>query len=208
MTETETVQTSLPAIMAMGLTEHCAGSSTLATLKSLPPALTDEQFTKVKALAKSGPPPLPGMGDKAFAEAMTMLAATLPRRKADDDFGEVHVRVYRRCLSHLSAPQMWWTVEQAIKRSKFYPSVKELLDIAEGWVRRDEDTEAHRLARHIATREANRRHVASMRKPAPPLTQAAIDAMDPAMISMGLKCGALIERDGRVIANPEPIADR
>lgn len=204
MTEHQTVQTSLPATLAMGLTEHCGGVSTLATLKSLPPALTDEQFAKVKALAKSGPPPLPGMGDKAFAEAMTMLAATLPRRKADDDMGEVHVRVYRRCLSHLSAPQLWWAVEQAIKQLKFYPSVKELLDIAEGWVRRDEDTEAHRLACHLARREANRRHVASLRKPAPPLTQAMIDAMDPAMVSMGLKCGALIERDGRIIPNPDP----
>jgi len=31
-----------------------------------------------------------------------------------------------------------------------------------------------------------------------------IDAMDPAMIRMGLSCGALIECDGRIILNPEP----
>jgi len=133
-----------------------------------------------------------------------MMATSLARRTTDAEIGEVQIRVYRRCLAHLSAPQMWWTVEEALKRHKFFPTVKELLDIAEGWERRDEATEAHRLAKLLLNREVNRRLREQNRKaPAPPLTQEMVDAMAPELRSMGLKLGYLIEQDGKVIPAPE-----
>lgn len=135
---------------------------------------------------------------------MKLLEASLPRRKDDTDTGELKFRAYRKCLSHLPKVQLWWTVEEAIKRQRFFPTVKELLDIADKWIRSDDAKKAHRLARVIAHRETNRRHIASTRRPLPPLTQDMIERMDPAMLSMGLRCGALIERDGRVVPNPEP----
>ena len=174
-------------------------------LKGLPSSLSDQQFEQVKAIAKSDVPALPAIGPKAMTEALTMLDSSLPRRKTDTASGDLRLRAYRQCLSHLRADQMWWTVQEAIKRCQFFPTVKELLDIAEGWERRDEATEAHRLAKLLVNREVNRRLVAQSRKaPAPPLTEEAIAAMSPELRSMGLKLGHLIEVDGKVIPAPEP----
>lgn len=159
----------------------------------------------MRALARCELPRLPGMGDKAFAEALAMLE-TLPRRRDDTNAGEIRFRIYRQCLSHLPAACMWWAVEQAVRRSKFFPSVKELLDIAEGWTRDDPTHRAHQLAKVIAAREAHRRLIAEQRRrpPPPPLTQADVDAMSPPMIALGLKVGALIRIEGKVVPNPEP----
>lgn len=150
------------------------------------------------------PSPAP-LTDENFGKAMKLLEVSLRRRKdmADED-AELMLRTYRRCLSHLSHPQLGWAIGEAIKRLTFYPTVKELLDIAEGWERRDDASEAQRLAKHLVNREVNRRLREQSRKPAPPLTQEFIDKMDPEMRSLGLKLGHLIERDGKVIANPEP----
>ncbi len=203
--EQETAQPSLPTIAATGLLEPSTAASTLAMLKALPANLTDEQFNQVKAIAKAPLPSLPRVGDEGFGKAMKLLETSLKRRKDDEDSdGELKFRAYRKCLAHLSHPQLWWAVEQAMIRLTFFPTIKELLDIAEGWERRDEATEAHRLAKLLANREVNRRLVAQSRKPVPPLTQEMIDKMDPEMRSLGLKLGHLIERDGKVIANPEP----
>lgn len=198
-------QQHLPEIQATGLLSPSAAVSTLTMLKGLPTSLSDEQFEQVKAIAKAPLPSPARIGDKAFEQALMMMATSLARRNTDPELGEVQIRVYRRCLAHLSAPQMWWTVEEAIKRVKFFPTVKELLDIAAEWRRRDDATEAHRLAKLLASREVNRRLAAHTRKaPAPALTQEFIDKMDPEMRSLGLKLGHLIERDGKIIANPEP----
>lgn len=205
-TDPETAQPSLPTIAGTGLLEPSTAAHTLAMLKALPTSLTDEQFNQVKAIAKAPLPSPLGVSEEGFGKAMKLLEASLKRRKDDaDGDGELKFRAYRKCLSHLSHPQLWWTVEQALIRLTFFPTVKELLDIAEGWERRDEATEAHRLAKLLMNREVNRRLVAHSRKaPAPPLTQEFIDKMDPEMRSLGLKLGHLIERDGKVIANPEP----
>lgn len=200
----ETAQQHLPEIQATGLLSPSDAASTLTMLRNLPPSLTDEQFAQVKVIAKAPLPSPARIGDKAFEQAVLMLAASLARRTTDAEIGEVQIRVYRRCLAHLSAPQMWWTVEEALKRLKFFPTVKELLDIAEGWERRDDATEARRLARLLTNREVNRRLKEQSRKaPAPPLTQEFIDKMDPEMRSLGLKLGHLIEVDGKVVAAPE-----
>lgn len=200
----ETAQANLPEIQATGLLSPSDAGSTLTMLRNLPPALTDEQFAQVKAIAKAPLPSPARIGDKAFEQALMMMATSLARRNTDPELGEVQIRVYRRCLAHLSAPQMWWTVEEALKRHKFFPTVKELLDIAEGWERRDDATESKRLAKMLVNVEVNRRLREQNRKPVPPLTQEMVDKMEPELRSMGLKLGHLIERDGKIIPNPEP----
>lgn len=201
-----TEQQHLPEIQATGLLAPSTAASTLAMLKALPTSLSDHQFEQVKAIAKAPLPSLPGVGDEGFGKAMKLLETSLKRRKEDAEAeGELKFRAYRKCLAHLSHPQLWWAVEQAMVRMTFFPTIKELLDIAEGWERRDEATEAHRLAKLLTNREVNRRLREQNRKPPPPpLTQEAIDAMPEELRKMGLTLGHLIEVDGKVVAAPEP----
>lgn len=203
--DTQTAQANLPTIDGTGFLVASTAGQTLEMLKALPSSLTDEQFAQVKAIAKA-PLPCPApLTDESFGKAMKLLDVSLKRRKdmADQD-SELMLRTYRRCLSHLSYAQLGWAIGEAIKRLTFFPSVKELLDIAEGWERRDDATEAQRLARLLTNREVNRRLREQSRKPAPPLTQEMIDKMDPELRRLGLTLGHLIEVNGRVIANPEP----
>lgn len=198
-------QQHLPEIQATGFLAPQSAGQTLAMLKALPASLSDHQFEQVKAIAKAPLPSPPPITDENFGKSMTLLEINLKRRKdlADDD-ADLMLRTYRRCLSHLSHPQFEWTVGEAIKRLTFYPTVKELLDIAEGWERRDDATEAHRLAGLLFNREVNRRLREQSRKaPAPPITEESIAAMSPELRSMGLKLGYLAEVDGKVIPTPE-----
>ena len=200
-----TDQQHLPEIQATGLLTPSTAGQTLEMLKALPTILSDHQFEQVKAIAKAPLPSPAPLTDENFGRAMKVLDVNLKRRKdmAQDD-AILMLKTYRRCLSHLSHPQLGWAIGEAVMRLTFYPTIKELLDIAEGWERRDEATEAHRLAKLLANRENNRRLVAQSRKaPAPPLTQEAVDAMLPEMRSIGLKLGYLIEHDGKVIPAPE-----
>ena len=203
--EQEIAQANLPAIQGTDLLEPSTAAHTLAMLKALPTTLSDNDFAQVKAIAKAPVPSLKGVGDDGFGKAMKLLETSLKRRKEDAETdGELKFRAYRKCLAHLSYPQLWWSVEQAMVRLTFFPTIKELLDIAEGWERRDEATEAHRLAKLLANRENNRRLVAQSRKaPAPPLTQESVDAMSPELRNLGLKLGYLIEVDGKIVPTPD-----
>lgn len=205
-TDPETAQASLPTIEGTGFLAPSIAGQTLEMLRNLPAALTDEQFNQVRAIAKAPLPSPAPLTDENFGKAMKLLEINLKRRKdLSDDDAELMLRTYRRSLAHLSHPQLGWAIGEAIKTLTFYPTVKELLDIAEKWERRDDATEAHRMAKMLASREVNRRHIASTRKPPPPpLTEEAIAAMDPELRSLGLKLGHLIEREGKIIANPEP----
>lgn len=200
-----TEQQHLPEIQATGFLAPSTAGQTLAMLRALPASLSDQEFEQVKAIAKAPLPSPAPLTDESFGKSMKLLDINLKRRKdvADDD-AELMMRTYRRCLAHLSHPQLGWAIGEAIKRLTFYPTVKELLDIAEGWERRDEATEAHRLAKLLTNREVNRRLKEQNRKPPPPpLTEEAIAAMSPELRSMGLKLGHLIEVDGKVIPAPE-----
>lgn len=199
-------QQHLPAIQATGFLAPSIAGQTLAMLRNLPASLSDQEFEQVKAIAKAPLPSPAPLTDENFGKAMKVLEVSLKRRKdmADDD-ADLMLRTYRRALAGLSHPQLGWAIGEAIRRLTFYPTVKELLDIAEGWERRDDATEAHRLAKLLTNREVNRRLREQNRKPPPPpLTQEAVDAMPAELRSMGLKLGHLIEVDGKVIPNPEP----
>lgn len=201
----ETEQASLPTIEATGFLAPSTAGQTLMMLKAMNSSLTDQQFEQVKAIAKARLPSPAPLTDENFGKSMKLLEINLKRRKdLSDDDAELMLRTYRRSLAHLSHPQLGWAIGQAIKRLTFYPTVKELLDIAAGWERRDDATEAKRLAKLMVNREVNRRLVAQSRKPVPPMTQEMVDAMSPELRSMGLKLGHLIEVDGKVVPAPEP----
>ena len=208
--EQETAQANLPTIDATSFLAPSTAGQTLASLKAMTGSLTNEQFEQVKAIAKAPLPSPAPLTDESFGKCMKLLDLSLKRRREEPGElakrdTELMMRTYRRCLSHISQPQLAWAVGEAIKRLTFYPTVKELLDIAEGWERRDDATEAQRLANLLANREVNRRVREQNRKPAPPpMTEESIAAMPEELRNLGLKLGHLIERDGKIIPNPEP----
>lgn len=199
----ETVeQPNLPEISETGLLEPSTAGSTLELLRSLPLRLDDRQLAQVKAIAKADLPLLPSIDEKSFTECMRALTI-LPRRADDDVTGEIRVRIYGKSLGHMPKVQFWWIVEEAVKRCKWFPSIKELLDIGGEWRRRDDATEARYEARKRLAAELSAREMDYRRKPAPTITQDAVDSMMPELVRMGLKCGALIEIDGKVVPAPE-----
>jgi hypothetical protein len=173
-------------------------------LRGLPERLTPDQCKVLAEINRSPLPKLARIGDEAFAQAMKLLD-TLPRRRDDADGGEVRYRVYEIGLRHLPATQIWWSVQEAIKRCKFCPSVREFLDIADQWRRSDEASEVKREAARLLNRERIRR--LADRKPAPPLTQDMVDRMSDDEKRLGLTCGALVERGDKIIPNPDPIGE-
>ena len=188
------------SISATDLLAPSTAGSTLAMLAALPAELTDDQWQMLAEINRAPLPALPAISDDAFAEAMKLLE-TLPRAKRDDRTGELIFRTYSHALRHMPAKQIWWMVDQAIRQCKFFPTVKELIDIAEKWQRRDDAVEVKREASNRFHRERLRRM--RQRKPAPPLTQEMVDAMDEPMRLLGLKTGALIEVGGRIVPSPE-----
>lgn len=201
-TETEP-QASLPEMKGTGLLERSSAASTLAMLRNLPARLDDQQLAQVAAIAKSDLPSLPPMTADEFDKGMNALSI-LPRRKDDETTGEVRLRIFRQALGRMARVQFIWIVARAIERSKFFPSIKELLDIGQEWKRWDDACEAQREARVRMAREQDQRQIDSTRRKYGPMTQEAVDQMDEAMKAIGLKLGALIEVDGKIIPNPEP----
>lgn len=175
--------------------------STLVTIQALPIRLSDEELRLVTSIAKADlPSPLP-TDDKHFAACMKALSI-LPRRKDDEATGELRFRIYRSTLGHLPRIQLDWMVQEAVKRFEWFPSVKQLLDLADRWTRRDEAVEAKRLARSKMIQEHSARDIDARRKKSQPLTQADVDVMSPELQSIGLKCGALLKVDGKVVPAP------
>lgn len=202
-TETDTAQPGLPEMRGTGLLEPSSAGSTLAMLRSLPARLNDQQLAQARAIAKASLPSPAPLTDEGFEKAMLTLAI-LPRRKDDETTGEVRMRVYRQALGRMPKAQFLWTVARAIERSKFFPSISEFLAISKEWKRWDDACEAQREARIRVAREENARHIDSHRRRAGPLTQEIVDGMSEAMKALGLRVGALVEVDGKIIPNPKP----
>lgn len=171
-------------------------------LQALPDVLTSGQRQMLVEIVREPLPPLPQIGDDAFAEVMKVLS-TLKRKRMDDDSAELYYRVYAAGIRHLPAKQIWWAVNKAIQTLTFFPTVAEFIQIAEQWRREDDPVLAQREARRLLNRE--RLRINSARKAAPPLTQDMVDAMTEEHRRLGITTGALIERDGKIIPNPEPM---
>ena len=183
------------------LIEPSIVTSTLETLKALPARLDDQQMQMVSSIAKAElPSPVP-TDDRHFAACMKALSI-LPRRRDDEATGEVRLKIFRSTMGHLAREQLDWLTREAVKSFEWFPSVKQLLDLAEKWTRADEAVEARRLAKKRMNAEIQYRIREQSRVKAPPITQDAVDAMSPEMQRIGLKAGALIEVDGKVVPAP------
>lgn len=171
-------------------------------LQALPDRLTPDQCQMLAEINRAPLPELGRISDNAFAEVMKLLD-TLKRKAVDEDSAALFYRVYERGIRHMPAKQIWWAVDEAIKTCTFFPTVAEFIKIAERWQRADEAVLVKREAARLLNRERIRR--LNVRKPAPPLTQDAVDRMAEDEKRLGLKVGALVERDGKIIPNPEPM---
>lgn len=184
-------------VSATDLLAPSNAGSTLAAIAALPETLTDDQWEMVGTVCRAPLPEQARIGDDAFAEALKLIE-TLPRRRDDAETGELRYRIYERGIRHLPAAQIWWTVDRVIRECRFCPTVSEFLNLAEDWTRKDEAVQAKREASLRFNRERVRR-MKARKKATRPLTQEDVDKMDGVLISMGLKAGALIERDGKVV---------
>ena len=134
---------------------------------------------------------------------------TLPRRNDDDLTGEVRLRIYQSCLTFVAREQLDWMVQQTVMTCKWFPTIKELIDLADKWVRDDRPAKVKRTAQTLYRRELQIRDRDKWKNRAEvkPLTQADVDGWAPpfrdSLISMGLRCGAVIEVDGKILISPE-----
>lgn len=156
----------------------------------------------VSEVARCSLPALSVSDERHFAAVMKGLQI-LPRKADDGLTGELRFRAYYGAMGDLPRDQLDWTMREAIKRHHFFPSVKEMLDIADGWRRADDASLAKRIARAKMRDEMARRERAARPKPLP-LTQADIDEMPLEMVRLGIKVGAIVQDEvGRYLPAPE-----
>jgi hypothetical protein len=107
----------------------------------------------VEAAAGSSLPELSATDDRHFAGVLNVLNAALPRQQADEMTGELRLKAYRRMLGHLPKEALNYAGEQALQRLDWFPTIKQLLDLAGEWERNDEAIRAQREARIRAYNE-------------------------------------------------------
>ena len=128
-----------------------------------------------------------------------MMLSALPRRHADDISGELFAEAYARKLGGLNKPQVEYLLDKALERCRWFPTIAECLEIVSEWTRRDEYTRRKAKAVELAMREEMRRKEDARRSAGRSLTQEGVDNLCPELRAMGLKCGALVEREGKVV---------
>jgi hypothetical protein len=139
-----------------------------------------------------------------------MLAA-LPKRNQDDGTGEMFVEIYRLHLGGCSREAMDYLTLRATAECEWFPTVKQCLDILEGWERNDEHVQRRNKAWTLIMQERSKR--AREEKPhhyeqekLPPFDQAFVDGLTPHMLSLGVKLGFVLvdEHGNRSVAPVGP----
>lgn len=172
-------------------------------LGTLPARLDDQMLATLSEVANSPCPPAEPCDDRHLGQCLRMMLAVLPRRNADDLSGELFVAAYQRMLGHLPKDQISFVTETAMASCKWFPTIADCLEMAEGWTRKDEAFLEWRERKYAAQRlisdEDVSRSLEKFRPKPEPVTQADVDKMDGTMIRLGLKCGALVQdADGNV----------
>lgn len=175
-------------------------------LTTLPERLDDATLARVEAIARSPLPPPEPCDRRTLDQALRMMLAVLPRRQADEISGELFVAAYERQLGGYPNDAIQMLCDEAIRTRKWFPTVSECLEILSEWRRNDEEVR-RRLEAHYRLRREQDARYAERQSPPPVLrnlTQADVDMMNPTMIEIGLKCGALVrDADGNVGPAPE-----
>jgi hypothetical protein len=131
-------------------------SSALDRVKALPARLDDDTLTKVEAWLTSPLPPMP-LADRECVLQFIRLLSDMPRRGDDGATGEVRKENIIEHLSGKPRAQLTWLAREAHVRWTFYPTVKQLLELAAEWERDDTATRARTLARAKVEQERQAR---------------------------------------------------
>lgn len=119
--------------------------SALARLARLPVRLDDATLNQVEVYAASPPPALP-QADETMVLQFSRMMADMPRQGMDAVSGTVKTENMQRHLGHLPRPCVNWMMDVVHARFTFYPSIKELLELAAEWRRDDEAVRARAKA--------------------------------------------------------------
>lgn len=114
-------------------------------VKNLPARLDDETLAKVEQWLARPAPTLPA-ADRTYVLQFIRLISDMPRRADDEVTGKIRSEAIVEHLMGLPQAQLDWMRREARVRFSFFPSVKELLELARTWKRNDVDAQARRLA--------------------------------------------------------------
>lgn len=125
-------QPTLPAIIETGSTAVSI-EELLEAVRSLPERLDDAQLALCDRIAGAPAPRFEPASGKHFAQCLKVLSRALPRRKADEEDGELWIRAYERMLGHMPAEQLSFISAKCLERFDWFPTVKQMLDIGKDW---------------------------------------------------------------------------
>lgn len=128
----------------------------MARLANLPARLDDAILAKVEEYARSTPPAL-ARTDRDHILQFIKLMSDMPRKDADQDTGEVKKENIVFHLERLPRACLNWMRGEVHIRFTFFPSIKELLDLAKEWRRNDDAVLARSKAAVMVRRERETR---------------------------------------------------
>lgn len=130
--------------------------SALAAIEELPERLDDAMLARCEAYANAPLPALPLTDKRHLTEFMAVMA-DMPRQKVDGMVASLKMDNMERHLGHLPREAVNWMASVAHARFKFYPTIKELLDLSQEWTRNDAALRGRMLAKRRAREEMNKR---------------------------------------------------
>jgi len=139
------------------------GNSALIRLANLPARMDDETLANVDAFGRSSPPALK-ITDRDHLLEFMRLMSDMPRKSADEATGKVKIENMQRLLGHLPRITLDWLLDEAHRRFTFYPSIHQLLDLAQEWTRTDEAVQARMIAARKVRDERDARLTETRRK--------------------------------------------
>lgn len=170
-------------------------------LDRMPERIDNTVLAAIANLAKEPLPNLPPCDEQTFGQSLRMMLAALPRRQSDDLSGELFVAAYERQLGDLNKSQVEFLLDESLRRCRWFPTISECLEILGEWKRSDEYVARRTKAKRLIAREMDAR---DREKPwprsEPPVTQSQIEQMPESLRQLGITCGALVERDGKIEA--------
>lgn len=128
----------------------------MTRLANLPARLDDETLANVDAFARSSPPALK-ITDRDHMLEFMRLMSDMPRQSADAATGKVKIENMQRLLGHLPRITLDWLLDEAHRRFTFYPSIHQLLELAQQWTRTDDAVQARMIAARKARDERDAR---------------------------------------------------
>lgn len=149
-------------------------------------------------IAEAPLPALPTCAPEAFGANLRLMFAALPRRQSDDVSGELFVRAYESQLGHMPEPQIEYLRDRALQTCKWFPTIAECLEIAQGWRRSDQAVWRKAEAARLLSKEERAREV-DARQIDGPMTQEQVDALPETLRQIGLRAGFLIEGDDGIV---------